>query len=212
MAGWGQQVADAAATSYPVLAFAVLLGSILPVVPTGAAVSAAAVLSLHTGPFSLPIVLGVATVAAFAGDCVTFAVSRNSSRGALRWLARHGVLRWLRRYRDPDQLADTQRRLHERGWQVLVISRLVPAGRIPVLVAGGAIGYPWSRFLPGDALAALVWASAYALLGVIGGGAFANPLIGMLVAIVVVLLITAASRLVQRWVSPPVDAADRTAS
>ena len=67
---------DPASIGYPALGAGVLLGSIVPVVPTGAVVGAAAAIATTTGHLWLPAVIALATVAALAGDLVTFAAGR----------------------------------------------------------------------------------------------------------------------------------------
>jgi len=80
----------------------------------------------------------------------------------------------------------------------VLIGRLVPAGRIPVLLAAGAVGYPWRRLVPAATLACLIWAVAYAVLGVVSGGLFDNPLIATLLAALLILLVTLLATLVVR--------------
>ena len=106
------------------MVIAVLVGAIVPIVPTGAVVSASAVLALHTSRISLLVVVLLATAAAFVGDCVVFALFRLGG-------PRFG--RWLGRDRRPRRFDEAQHRLVDHGWQVLVVSRLIPAGRIPTL-------------------------------------------------------------------------------
>jgi membrane protein DedA with SNARE-associated domain len=72
----------------------------------------------------------------------------------------------------------------------------MPAGRIPVLAAAGALAYPWRRLVPASVAAALLWASAYALLGVVSGGIFDSPLLAMLVATMLVLAVGGVTNLV----------------
>ena len=52
---------DPAAIGYPALVSGVLLGSIVPVVPTGAVVGAAAAVAVTTGDLSLTLVLLLST-------------------------------------------------------------------------------------------------------------------------------------------------------
>jgi membrane protein DedA with SNARE-associated domain len=168
------------AVGYPTLFVLVALGAVVPVIPTGALVSAAAVVAWHADPpYDLPLVLLVAAVAALAGDT------------ALYWLARRGVGRWLRRLRarvDNPRIDATQRRLGERATAVLVVSRLIPAGRIPVMVACLASGWSVRRFVRADALAALAWACGYLAIGALGGSLFAEPWQGLVAVAVLALL------------------------
>jgi membrane protein DedA with SNARE-associated domain len=171
---------DPSSLGYPVLFGGVLLGSIVPVVPTGAVVGAAAAVATSSGQLSLPVVLLVATAAALVGDLVTFAVCRSGGPAAVRWVARG---------QHADRIEEVRGQFRRHGWQIVVVGRLLPAGRIPVLLAAGALAYPWRRLVPATAAAALLWAVAYALLGVVSGGIFDSPLIATLLATVLVLLV-----------------------
>lgn len=174
---------------YPTLFLGVLIGSIVPIVPTGALVGAGAAVAMTTPHLSLPLVLLVATLGAVLGDTITFAVARLGSDAAVRWLARG---------QRPDRLVSAQQRFERQGWQLIVVGRLIPAGRIPVLLAAGTVAYPWRRLLPATAGACLLWAVAYALLGVVSGGLFDSPLIATLLAAVLVLVVTGVVNLVSR--------------
>ncbi|GAB3568245.1 VTT domain-containing protein [Amycolatopsis endophytica] len=179
---------DFSTVGYPTLFLGVLIGSIVPIVPTGAVVGAAAAVAM-TGHLSLPLVLLLATAGAVVGDVVTFAIARLGSDAAVRWLARGQA---------PERLVSARRRFERQGWMLIVVGRLVPAGRIPVLIAAGAVAYPWRRLLPATAVACALWAVAYALLGVVSGGLFDSPLVATLLAAVLVLLVTVVVNLVAR--------------
>ncbi|GAA4102777.1 MULTISPECIES: DedA family protein [Streptomyces] len=177
------------AAGYPTLFVLVALGSLLPVVPTGALVSTAAVVAFHqTAWFSLLLVFVVGALAAFIGDV------------ALYWLGQRGVRskngsRWLGALRGrvaPDHLEQAQRKLDDHGVVVLVLSRLVPAGRIPVMLACLLGGMRLRAFIHGDIPACLAWAGAYGLIGILGGSLFDEPWKGVVVAVVLTLLISGA--------------------
>ena len=180
---------DPASIGYPALGAGVLLGSIVPVVPTGAVVVAAAAIATTTGHLWLPAVIGLATVAALAGDLVTFAVGRAGSGLALRLVMRGQT---------PERLAAVRERFTAHGGRLVVIGRLLPAGRIPVLLAAAALAYPWRRLVPAAALGCLLWAIAYAVLGVVSGGIFDDPVIATVLATVLVLVVAGVSALVAR--------------
>jgi membrane protein DedA with SNARE-associated domain len=80
---------DPASLGYPALFGGVLLGSIIPIVPTGAVVGAGAAVAMTTDHLNLPLVILLSALGAFAGDVVTFAVPRFGSEAALRWVTRH---------------------------------------------------------------------------------------------------------------------------
>ncbi len=164
-----------------------LLGSVVPVVPTGAVVGAAAAIATTTPHLSLPVVVLLATAGALLGDLVTFGVAKAGSGTALRFLERGQA---------PERLASARAQFTARGSMLVVIGRLVPAGRIPVLLAAGALGYPWRRLVPAALVACVLWALAYSALGILSGGLFDNPLIATLLAAVLVLLVGAVSSFV----------------
>ncbi|WP_055703028.1 MULTISPECIES: DedA family protein [Streptomyces] len=177
------------ALGYPSLFLLVAIGALVPVVPTGALVSSAAVVAFHqTAPFSLLVVFGVAAFAAFVGDV------------ALYWLGQRGMRskngsRWLEAIRDrapEERLAQAQDKLRDHGVLVLVLSRLVPAGRIPVMLACLMAKMPLRRFARGDAPACLAWAATYQLIGILGGSLFKEPWEGVAVAVALTLLISLA--------------------
>jgi membrane protein DedA with SNARE-associated domain len=188
---------DGSAIGYPVLFGGVLLGSIVPVVPTGAIVGAGAAFAVTADELNLPLVVLVATVAAWAGDVVTFAICRFGGPSAVRWVARG---------QHADRIDEVREQFRRHGWQIIVVGRLLPAGRIPVLLAAGALAYPWRRLVPAASVAALLWSIAYALLGVLSGGIFDSPLTAVLLATVLVLVVGALLNLVsarRRRPAPP---------
>jgi len=176
----GLDWSDPGTIGYPVLFGGVLLGSIVPIVPTGAVVGAAAAVALTTDHLSLPLVLLFATAAAVIGDLVTFGVCRFGGPRAVRWVARG---------QHADRIDEVRAKFERHGWQIVVVGRLLPAGRIPVLLAAGALAYPWRRLVPATVVAALLWAAAYALIGVVSGGIFDSPLVATLIATVLVLVV-----------------------
>jgi membrane protein DedA with SNARE-associated domain len=170
---------DASSLGYPLLFGGVLLGSIVPVVPTGAVVGAAAAVAVTSDSLSLTLVLLLSTLGAFLGDVITFALCRFGGPAAVRWVSRG---------QHADRIDEVRSQFRAHGWQIIVAGRLLPAGRIPVLVAAGALAYPWRRLLPASFVAGLIWAVAYALLGVVSGGIFDSPLLATLIATGLVLL------------------------
>ncbi|MCY0950801.1 DedA family protein [Streptomyces sp. H27-S2] len=187
------------ALGYPALFVLVALGALVPVIPTGALVSSAAVVAFHhqSPPFGVLLVVGVAAVAAFTGDIALYWLGQRGvrSRGGSRWLKR------LRGRATPERLEQAQTKLDEHGVLVLVVSRLLPAGRIPVMLACLLAELPLRRFAHGDAPACLAWAAAYGLIGILGGSLFSEPWKGVALAVVLTLLISAGPAL-WRWLRP----------
>ena len=181
---------DGGSLGYPLIFGGVLLGSIVPVVPTGAVVGAGAAVALTTDFLSLPLVVLVAALGAFIGDVVTFSVCRFGGPAAVRWVARG---------QHAERVDEVREQFRRHGWQIVLVGRLLPAGRIPVLLAAGALTYPWRRLLPASFAAGLVWSVAYALLGVLSGGIFDSPLLATLIATVLVLLVGVVLNLVSSY-------------
>ncbi|MFF3425523.1 DedA family protein [Streptomyces sp. NPDC002602] len=184
------------AVGYPALFLLVALGALVPVIPTGALVSSASVVAFHqdTLPFGLLLVFGVSAFAAFVGDLALYWLGRRGvhSRGGSRWLER------LRGRATPERLEQAQTKLDEHGVLVLVVSRLLPAGRIPVMLACLLAEMPLRRFARGDAPACLAWAATYGLIGILGGSLFSEPWKGVALAVGLTLLISAAPALWRR--------------
>lgn len=177
------------AVGYPALFLLVALGALVPVIPTGALVSSAAVVAFHhqSPPYGVLLVFAVSALAAFTGDMTLYWLGQRGvrSRGGSRWLET------LRGRAAPERLEQARTRLDEHGVLVLVLSRLVPAGRIPVMLACLLAQMPLRRFARGDAPACLVWAATYGLIGILGGTLFAEPWKGVALAVGLALAISA---------------------
>ncbi|MFF7750814.1 DedA family protein [Streptomyces sp. NPDC007971] len=184
------------AVGYPSLFLLVLVGALVPVVPTGALVSSAAVVAFHqTAPFSLALVCVTASLAAFLGDATLYWLGRRGmrSRGGSRWLE-------AIRVRAPEErLARSREQLAEHGVAVLVLSRLVPAGRLPVMLACLLAEWPLRRFTRGNLPACLAWALTYQVIGVLGGSLFDEPWEGVVAAVALTVVISAVPNAVRRF-------------
>jgi membrane protein DedA with SNARE-associated domain len=171
------------------LALVVAFGAIVPVIPTGAAVSGAAALAFHDQPLLVLPVIAAGAAGAYVGDLVMYAMCRAGGEQ----LARR--LRWLR---DEEHLAAVKDRLHKSQMPVLLVSRLLPAGRVPVLLAAAFLGLSWRTFVVANAPACVLWSIVYAAIGVAGGSIFAEPWEGVVAAIVLVLIISQVVGLISR--------------
>src|SRR5262249_7667970 len=91
------------------------------------------------------------------------------------------------------------RQVQERGGELIVIARFIPAGRTVVTLSAGTLEYPYRKFIFFDAIAASIWGSYAALLGYFGGHAFEDqPWKGLLLAFAIAFAVTGAVELV-RW-------------
>ncbi|MFI8067364.1 MULTISPECIES: DedA family protein [unclassified Streptomyces] len=177
------------AIGYPTLFLLVFLGALVPVVPTGALVSSAAVVAFHqAAPLALLFVFVTASLAAFLGDVVLYWLGRRGmkSKNGSRWLEA------LRSRAPEERLSQAQGKLADHGVAVLVLSRLVPAGRIPVMLACLMAEWPLRRFVRGNLPACLAWAVTYQLIGILGGSLFKEPWQGVVAAVALTVTISAA--------------------
>ncbi|MER6912006.1 VTT domain-containing protein [Streptomyces sp. NPDC000594] len=184
------------AAGYPSLFLLVAVGALVPVVPTGAVVSSAAVVALHqSDPLALGLVFVVAASAAFLGDMTLYWLGRRGvrSKNGSRWLEE------LRGHAAPDRLEQAQARLADHGTAVLVLSRLIPAGRIPVMLACLLARMPIAVFARGNLPACLAWAATYQLIGVLGGSLFQEAWQGVAVAVGLTVIVSAGPALWRRF-------------
>ncbi|MDN5861737.1 MAG: DedA family protein, partial [Pseudonocardia sp.] len=142
-----------------------VVDALLPVVPSEALIIAAGVAAV-TGEQNLLAVIGAAAAGSFLGECAGYLIGRGIGPAVRTRFAAHG--RYAGNY---DRAA---RLLHRRGGTVLLTARFVPAGRTVATLASGATGYPAAQFVGFTAAGSVLSASWSALLGFVGGAAFAH--------------------------------------
>ncbi|MCW3816876.1 VTT domain-containing protein [Micromonospora sp. DR5-3] len=163
------------------LILVVLFGSVLPVVPTGAAVSGAAALAAHQHPVTVVLVVIAGAVGAYIGDLATY--------GILGWGGER-VAQRLPGLRGRQRVGRVSALVREGHVSALLVSRLIPGGRVPVLLAAAVAGLAWRRFAVANAPASLLWSVLYASIGVLGRAVFPEPWQSVVAAILLVVLVT----------------------
>lgn len=143
--------------AYTFVALAVLVDSVVPLVPSEALVVAAAGASASDS-LSVVGVVASAALGAVAGDVVVHLVGR-WSRG-----------RWLRRLERTRGWGTAMSLVRGGGTGVVVLGRFVPLGRTAVAFTTGASGMSWRRYLPAATAGAMVWAIVMTTLGRVGAG------------------------------------------
>ncbi|MEU4216577.1 VTT domain-containing protein [Actinoplanes sp. NPDC026623] len=171
------------------LSLVVAFGAIVPIVPTGAAVSAAAALAFHTHPLLIILVIAAGAAGAYVGDLAMYAMCLAGGET----LARR--LRWLR---GEEHLTAMKERLDKSQVPVLLVSRLLPGGRVPVLLAAAFIGLSWRTFIVANVPACILWSVVYAAIGVAGGSIFPEPWQGVVAAVVLVVVISKAATMISK--------------
>ena len=166
---------EAALTSPWLLAVIVAMAvvdALLPVVPSEALIIAAGVAAV-TGEQNLLAVIAAAALGSFLGESAGYLIGRGIGPAVRTRYAAHG-----RRAENYDRAA---RLLHRRGGTVLLTARFVPAGRTVATLASGATGYPAARFVGFTAAGSVLSASWSAVLGFVGGAAFAHDSVTALI-------------------------------
>jgi membrane-associated protein len=183
-------VSNASGWAYLIIALLAYLDALVPVVPSETSVITAGVVA-STGDLSLPLVIAVAASGAFLGDNTAYFVGH-----------RFGTRindRFFSSDKNRKRVEWAQRQVNERGGELIVIARFIPAGRTIVTLSAGTLGYPWRKFVIFDAVATLSWALYAALLGYFGGHAFEKaPWKGLLLALGIAFAVTGTIEVV-RW-------------
>jgi len=172
-----------------IFAFA-YLDALVPIVPSETAVVTAGVLA-GSGRMSLPLIIVLAASGAFAGDNTSYLIGRHYGEPAKR--------RFFSGKKARERIHWAEQQLQERGGELIVVSRFIPAGRTVVTLSAGGLRMPWRRFATFDAIAAIVWALYASLLGYFGGRAFEHqPWKGLLLAVGIAFTVAGGIELV-RW-------------
>jgi membrane-associated protein len=183
-------VTDASGWTYGIILLFALLDAVLPVVPSEATVITAGVVC-STGHLDLPLVLVVAAVGAWLGDNLVYGIGRRYGERA--------KARFFSGDKAANRVAWAERQLGERGNELIVIGRFIPAGRTLITLTAGTLAYPWRRFAFFDVIAAVIWALYAGLLGYFGGKAFEDaPWKGLALAFGLALAVTGGIELF-RW-------------
>ncbi|OZM81965.1 DedA family protein [Pseudonocardia sp. MH-G8] len=149
--------------------------ALLPVVPSEALIIAAGV-GAAAGSQDLLAVVVAASVGAFVGEVASYVLGRGFG-SVVRGRLQPGTPR-------AELFARMQQTLTTSGGLILLTARYIPAGRTVAALAAGAIRFPTSRYLAYSALGATMSAAYVALLGFLGGAAFAgDPLVALLVSL-----------------------------
>ena len=182
-----QLVAESSNWAYAILFVFAFLDAIVPIVPSETAVVTAGVVAAN-GDLNLMLIVAAAATGAFLGDNCAYLIGHAfGHRATDRFSGEKGKRRF--------KWAEEQ--LDERGGELIVVARFIPAGRTAVTLSAGTLGYPWRRFVVFDAVAALFWALYASLLGYYGGKTF-ESVWGLVLALVTAFAIAAGIELT-RW-------------
>ncbi|MFJ1791694.1 DedA family protein [Kitasatospora griseola] len=161
------------------------------------------------GQLSLPVVVTVAVLAAFAGNGLAYLIGRT---GGLAFVHRWG--RYLRL--TPERMARAEDFFRRRGTVVVAGARFVDGLRQTNGLVAGTTEMPLRRFLPANAAGAVLWSGVWAAVGYFAGSNITvlyrqavRYQVLLLIAVVAVLALVGTRAWLRHRRRPPVDAGDR---
>jgi membrane protein DedA with SNARE-associated domain len=151
------------------------------------------------GHTSLPLLIAVVWICAFAGDLITYTLGRRLGRD---FLLKHGPLIRL----TPARLAQVETFLGRHGGKTIIVGRFIGLVRAIAPFVAGSSRMPARRFIPATFVGAGAWSAAFTVLGYVSWHSFDHAadiarrgslaLIGVLAAVAVVVLVYRRRRLV----------------
>lgn len=114
------------------------------------------------GQLSMPALLAVAVLAAFAGDALAYLIGRT---GGLAFVHRWG--RYVRL--TPERMARAESFFRRRGAPVVTGARFVDGLRQTNGLIAGTTEMPWRRFMAANAVGAVLWAGVWSAIGYFAG-------------------------------------------
>lgn len=148
------------------------LDSVVPVVPSETMVIIGGVAAGSGGldgadhSLFLPLVILSGALGAFVGDNLSYFIGHSASDTV--------TARYAHSERGARRLDWAKRHLRDRGGLLLITARFVPGGRTLVTLTCGITNQHRSWFIKWIAAASAIWATYAALLGFVGGKAFAD--------------------------------------
>ena len=139
--------------------------SVVPIVPSETSVIIGGV-AAGMGQYNVGWVILCGAVGAFLGDNTAYLLGARMSG----WMSRRAE----RKPKFKRRLDWAAEQIRVRGGLLLITARFIPGGRTALTLSSGITHQPRRWFISWTALAAMIWATYAALLGYIGGKAFAD--------------------------------------
>jgi membrane-associated protein len=141
------------------------LDSVIPIVPSETCVIIGGV-SASQGHLNIYAVIAAGAIGAFLGDNTAYLIGLRASG----WFRRRAE----RKPKFAKKLAWAQLQILQRGGMLLITARFIPGGRTVLTLSCGITRQGRLWFMRWVALAAVIWATYAAMLGLVGGEAFAD--------------------------------------
>ncbi|HXD27511.1 MAG TPA: VTT domain-containing protein [Arthrobacter sp.] len=165
-------------------------GCLFPFLPGDSLLFAVGMVHHQLG-LPLPVLIGVAAVAAIGGDSVGYLIGHRAGR---RWFTPDARILKTR------YLEQTEDFFARHGGAAVVLARFVPIVRTFTPLAAGAARYRYRRFLAWNVSGGLLWVAGVTLLGIwLGGFAVVAEHIDLwMVAVVVASMVPPATTFLRR--------------
>ncbi|MEV5966721.1 DedA family protein [Kribbella sp. NPDC051952] len=148
-----------------ILFAAAAIDAVFPVVPSEGMVVTAG-MAAAVGHQNLLLVIAVATLGSVIGETTCYFLGRGSGPALHRWMKRQ-----QRRQAMYDKVSGA---LHSRGGLILMTVRYIPGARMVATLTAGATRYSFKKFIVFTFAGVTIAYTYVALLGYLGGDAFAH--------------------------------------
>jgi membrane-associated protein len=148
-----------------ILFVAAAVDAVFPVVPSEGMVITAG-MAAAAGHQNLLLVIAVAMVGSVIGESTCYFMGRGSGPALHRWMKRQE-----RRQQLYDKVSGA---LHSRGGLILMTVRYIPGARMVATLTAGATRYSFKKFIVFTFFGVTIAYTYVALLGYLGGDAFAH--------------------------------------
>ncbi|GAA4736133.1 hypothetical protein GCM10023216_31590 [Isoptericola chiayiensis] len=161
---------------YPAMFASAFIDGFFPPVPSESVLVTLVISSQSTGQPLWWLIIPIAGIGAWLGDNLAYVLGRRVGTDRI------GL---LRSRRGRKAVAWARRALARRGAVFIIAARYIPVGRVAVNMTAGAVGYPQRRFMTFSAIAAVLWCTYSALIGVAAAEVLGHdPLLAMVVGVV----------------------------
>ncbi|TDU91491.1 membrane protein DedA with SNARE-associated domain [Kribbella voronezhensis] len=148
-----------------ILFVAAAVDAVFPIVPSEGMVVTAG-MAAAAGHQNLLLVIVVAMVGSVIGESVCYLLGRGSGPALRRWMRRQDARQAM--------YEKVSHALHTRGGLVLMTVRYIPGARMVATLTAGATAYSFRKFIVFTIAGVTIAYTYVALLGYIGGDAFAH--------------------------------------
>lgn len=172
----------------PLLTLAVICDGPLPVLPSEPVLFSATASALADGDrWRIVALFAAALLGSLVGDGLLYGAGRSSNALVRGPRNDDGIGAWVRRH------------LHRRPIAALVVTRLLPGGRLASVTAAGRVRLPLRAFLPATVASSLVWCTWMTGIGVLVGPlTHGNPMLSLLAGLLLAATVATTAGLAHR--------------